>query len=155
MQLIHRDDHGVGLRVIAIYEAIKTIGLILVAIAAFRLHHTQEFERLVHWLENLSLADSNGLRWKLVGVLREMGPGKFMAIGIAALAYAVIFGVEGVGLWLGKRWAEWFTVIATGSLIPLELYETVHAFGWIKLATLIGNVAIIVYLVRVVLKGRD
>jgi uncharacterized membrane protein (DUF2068 family) len=66
----------------------------------------------------------------------------------------VLFGIEGVGLWLGKHWAEWFTVIATGSLIPLELYETLYHFGWIKLATLIGNIAIIAYLVRIALQPR-
>ena len=100
MRLIPRDDsrHGVGLRVIAVYEAVKTIGLILVAIAAFRLKHTQNFENLVHWLEHLSLADSNGLRWKLVELLHEMGPSKFVAIGIAALAYAVIFSIKDIGL---------------------------------------------------------
>ena len=83
-----------------------------------------------------------------------MGPRKFVAVGIAALAYAALFAVEGVGLWLGKYWAEWFTVIATGSLVPLELYETLHRFGWLKLATLSGNVAIVVYLVRIALQTR-
>jgi len=144
-----------GLRVIAIYEIIKTLCLLLVAIAAFHLDHQQNFERLVHWLEHLSLVDSNGLRWKLVGLLQDFGPSKFVAIGLVALGYAVLFAIEGFGLWLGKHWAEWFTVIATGSLIPLELYETLYHFGWLKLATLVGNVAIIVYLVRIALQPRN
>ena len=92
--------HGVGLRVIAIYEAVKTLGLILVALAAFHLNRTQNFDHLMHWLEHLSLADSNGLRWKLVDLLQQMGPSKFVAIGTVALAYALIFGIEGIGLWL-------------------------------------------------------
>lgn len=143
-----------GLRIIAVYEIIKTLCLVLVAVAAFHLDHQQNFERLVHWLEHLSLADSNGLRWKLVGLLQDFGPSKFVAIGLVALGYAVLFAIEGIGLWLGKHWAEWFTVIATGSLIPLELYETLHRFGWLKLATLVGNVAIIIYLVRIALQPR-
>jgi uncharacterized membrane protein (DUF2068 family) len=150
-----RSPHGIGLRVIAIYEAVKTVGLLLLAMAAFHLNRTQNFDHLVHWLEHLSLADSNGLRWKLVDLLQQMGPSKFVAIGIVALAYALIFGIEGIGLWLGKRWAEWFTVIATGSLIPLELYETLYHFGWLKLAALVGNVIIIVYLVRVALQPQN
>jgi uncharacterized membrane protein (DUF2068 family) len=143
-----------GLRVIAVYEIVKTSCLLLVALAAFHFYRQQNFEQLVHWLEHLSLADSNGLRWKLVELLHDFGPGKFEAVGLVALGYAVLFGIEGVGLWLGKHWAEWFTVIATGSLIPLELYETLYHFGWIKLATLVGNVAIIVYLVRIALQPR-
>lgn len=147
-------QHHAGLRIIAVYEIIKTLCLVLVAIAAFHLDHQQNFERLVHWLEHLSLADSNGLRWRLVTLLQDFGPSKFVAIGLVALGYAVLFAIEGIGLWLGKHWAEWFTVIATGSLIPLELYETLHRFGWLKLATLVGNVAIIIYLVRIALQPR-
>ncbi|MGY3040054.1 uncharacterized membrane protein (DUF2068 family) [Rhodanobacter sp. TND4EL1] len=143
-----------GLRVIAIYEIIKTLCLLLVAAMAFHFYREQNFDRLVHWLEHLSLADSNGLRWKLVEWLQEFGPSKFVAVGLVALGYAVLFGIEGIGLWLGKHWAEWFTVIATGSLIPLELYETLYHFGWLKLATLVGNVAIIIYLVRIALQPR-
>lgn len=148
------NPHHAGLRVIAVYEIIKTACLVLVAMAAFHLDRQQNFEHLVHWLEHLSLADSDSLRWKLVGLLEDFGPSRFVAVGAVALGYAVLFGIEGVGLWLGKYWAEWFTVIATGSLVPLELYETLHGFGWLKLAALIGNAAIVVYLVRVALQTR-
>jgi len=144
--------HRAGLRVIAIYEVIKTIGLVLVAIAAFHLDQEENFRRLVHWLGHLSLTDTDGLRWRMVNALQAFGPSRFVAVGMVALGYAVLFGIEGVGLLMGKYWAEWFTVIATASLIPIELYETVQHFGWIKLAALIGNVAIVVYLVRVALQ---
>lgn len=144
--------HSVGLRVIAIYKAIKTVCLIFVAFVAFGLHQEQNFDRLMHTLEHLSLQDSNGMRWRLVGLLQEMGPSKFIAIGIAALAYAAIFATEGTGLWLRKHWAEWFTVIATGSLIPVEVYEVFHKFNWLKLGALIGNIVIVVYLIRIAMQ---
>jgi uncharacterized membrane protein (DUF2068 family) len=147
-------QHNVGLRVIAIYKAVKTVCLILVAIAAFRLNEQQNFEHLVHWLEHLSLTDSSSLRWKLVTALQQFGPSKFVAIGIVALVYAAIFATEGIGLWMRKHWAEWFTVIATGSLIPLELYEVLERFNWIKLAVLIANIAIVIYLVRIAMQPR-
>ena len=144
--------HSFGLRVIAIYEVIKTLCLVFVAFVAFGLHQTQNFERLVHMLEHLSLQDSSDMRWRLVQLLQEMGPSKFMAIGIVALGYAAVFATEGIGLWLGKHWAEWFTVIATGSLIPVEVYEMFHKFGWLKLGALVGNVVIVIYLVRIAMQ---
>ena len=144
--------HSFGLRVIAIYEVIKTLCLLFVAFVAFGLHQEQNFARLVHTLEHLSLQDSSGMRWRLVGLLQEMGPSKFMAIGIVALAYAAIFATEGIGLWLRKHWAEWFTVIATGSLIPVEMYEVFHKFNWLKVGALIGNVVIVIYLVRIAMQ---
>lgn len=146
--------HRAGLRVIAAYEIIKTVCLLLVAAAAFHLDHEQNFQRLVHWLGHLTLTDSNGLRWRLVEWLQDSGPSRFVAVGLVALGYAVLFGIEGVGLLLGKYWAEWFTVIITASLIPLELYETLHHFGWLKFAALVGNVVIVVYLIRVALHTR-
>ena len=150
----HEEQHNLGLRIIAIYKAIKTVGLIAIAIFAFHLDREENFAHLVQWLEHLSLTDSNSLRWKLVHTLEDWGPSKFVAIGLVALAYAAIFATEGTGLWLRKHWAEWFTVIATGSLIPFELYEVIERFTAIKLLVLIGNIAILIYLVRIAIRPR-
>lgn len=143
-----------GLLVIAYYEIAKTVCLVLLALAAFHLDRQDNFKHLLHWLEHLDLTGSNGLRWKLVSMLVDFGPSKFVAVGLVTLGYAVLFAVEGVGLWMGKYWAEWFTVIATASLIPIELFEAVQRVGWIKLMVLGGNVVIVVYLVRVAMQSR-
>src|SRR5215470_16145433 len=44
-------------------------------------------------------------------------------IDAGALVYAALLSTEGIGLLLRRRWAEYFTVLVTGSFIPLELYE--------------------------------
>ena len=95
-----KPERHAWLSVIAVYKLAKTIGLILIAIAAFRLERSVPFEHLVHWLEQLSLDDSSGLRWKLVEKLQSMGPSKFVAIGMIALqestqAFAGFFAVDG------------------------------------------------------------
>jgi len=144
-----------GLRIIAVYKAVKTVGLIIIAIAAFRLDRQESFQHLVQWLEHLQLTDSNDMRWSLVHLLESMGPAKFVAVGVVALVYAAIFATEGIGLWMRKHWAEWFTVIATGSLVPVEIYECIERFSWLKLAVLVGNVLIVIYLVRVAMRPRE
>ncbi|TAM58420.1 MAG: DUF2127 domain-containing protein [Rhodanobacter sp.] len=147
-------QHSVGLRIIAIYKAIETAGMLLAAAAAFHLKRQQNFEQLLHWLEHLSLTDTDGLRWQLVEVLMKLGPSRFVAIGLLALGYAAMFATEGIGLWLRKHWAEWFTVIATASLIPIELYETLHHFGGLKLGVLLANIVILIYLARIAVQPR-
>jgi uncharacterized membrane protein (DUF2068 family) len=144
--------HSFGLRVIAIYKAIKTVCLIFIALFAFGLRRAENFDHLVRVLEHLPLQDISDMRWRLVELLQQMGPSKFIAVGIVALAYAAIFATEGTGLWLRKHWAEWFTVVATGSLVPVEVYEVFHKFNGLKLIALIGNVAIVVYLVRIAMQ---
>jgi hypothetical protein len=67
-------------------------------------------------------------------------------IGVACLIYAAVFVVEGVGLLLRRRWAEWLTVIVTGSFIPLEIYEFVRRPRVGKVIAIALNAAIVVYL---------
>jgi uncharacterized membrane protein (DUF2068 family) len=67
-------------------------------------------------------------------------------LGVASLGYAVIFGIEGVGLLAKRTWAEWLTVGVTGSFVPLEAYELARHPSAGKLAALVINVAIVLYL---------
>jgi predicted membrane protein DUF2127 len=53
---------------------------------------------------------------------------------------------EGVGLWLLKRWGEYFAVVATSLFIPLEVYELTEKITWLRVVALIVNVAAVVYL---------
>jgi uncharacterized membrane protein (DUF2068 family) len=72
--------------------------------------------------------------------------GTLTKIGFVVAAYAVLEGAEAVGLWLQKRWAEYLTFIATTILLPLEIYEISERVSGFKIATLIINIAVVVYL---------
>jgi uncharacterized membrane protein (DUF2068 family) len=67
-------------------------------------------------------------------------------VGVAIAAYAVMEGVEAVGLWLGKRWAEYLTFVATIVFVPYEVYELVKSVSTLKALTLVVNLAVAVYL---------
>jgi uncharacterized membrane protein (DUF2068 family) len=68
-------------------------------------------------------------------------------LGTGVAAYAALEGVEAIGLWLGKRWAEYLTFIATIVFIPYEVDELAKGISALKLITFIINLAIAVYLV--------
>ena len=67
--------------------------------------------------------------------------------GAALAAYAILEGVEAVGLWLGQRWAEYLTFVSTALLVPFEVYEIGHKPTALKAITLAINLAIVVYLI--------
>jgi len=67
-------------------------------------------------------------------------------VGVAIAAYALMEGVEAVGLWLGKRWAEYLTFIATIVFVPYEIDELAKSVTALKLVALILNLAVAVYL---------
>jgi uncharacterized membrane protein (DUF2068 family) len=87
-----------------------------------------------------------------VGILRDLDKlfslrsGTLEEIGIALLAYGLLEATEAVGLWFGKRWAEYLTFLATSILLPLEIYEIVHGGTVLKVVGFIINLAVVVYL---------
>jgi uncharacterized membrane protein (DUF2068 family) len=65
---------------------------------------------------------------------------------VVILAYAAVEGVEAVGLWYQRRWAEYLTFLVTASLLPLEVYELVNRLSPLKILAFIINVAVVAYL---------
>lgn len=137
-----------GLRVIAIFKLLKATGLLLLAFTAFGLVRQADLDMFAGWVSHLPIQNGHGFVVRALDSLLELGPRKFIAIGVAACAYATLFAVEGWGLWRGKRWAEYLTVIATASLIPFELWEVHRGFTWLKLGALVLNVVIVLYLIN-------
>ncbi len=68
-------------------------------------------------------------------------------MGAVAFLYAALFVVEGVGLWMARRWAEYLTIIATSSFVPFEVYELVRHVTWPRTVTLLINLLVVAYLV--------
>jgi uncharacterized membrane protein (DUF2068 family) len=62
-------------------------------------------------------------------------------------AFATMEAAEAIGLWRGRRWAEYLTVVATAALLPLEVHELVTRPSLLKVLTLALNVAVLVWLV--------
>jgi uncharacterized membrane protein (DUF2068 family) len=65
---------------------------------------------------------------------------------VGTFLYAGLFATEGIGLLLRKRWAEYFTIVTTSGLIPLEIYEIALHFTVTKLVVVFVNALIVWYL---------
>jgi uncharacterized membrane protein (DUF2068 family) len=135
------------LRTIALYKIVKVVLLLAVAYGELRLRDASLVEKLLSWAS----ARPYGLEHRIVSRLVEWFSGlsssRVQTLRIVTLAYAAVFAVEGVGLWMQKRWAEWLTVIITASLIPLEGWEIFYRPTIGKVLILLGNTAIVGYLI--------
>jgi uncharacterized membrane protein (DUF2068 family) len=69
----------------------------------------------------------------------------WLAIGLAV--YALIELTEGVGLWLGQRWGEYFAMVATSVFLPYEIYDLTVKITWLRIGALVVNLLLVVYLV--------
>jgi uncharacterized membrane protein (DUF2068 family) len=79
--------------------------------------------------------------------LSTLDESQLTVVAIVALSYGALFGVEGVGLWMKKRWAEFLTIIATASFLPIEVYELIRRATWQCGATLAVNLFVVGYLI--------
>jgi uncharacterized membrane protein (DUF2068 family) len=78
----------------------------------------------------------------------NLSPEQIKKLGLGSFLYAALFLTEGTGLWLLKRWGEWLTVIITGSLVPVEIYEIYRHPSEVKVAVLVVNVGVVGYLIH-------
>jgi uncharacterized membrane protein (DUF2068 family) len=143
------------LRTIALYKLLKVLLLLAAAYGELRLHDASLSAKLVTWAEaRPSGLEHEVVTWVLVW-FSGLSESKIHALRFVTLTYAAVFAIEGVGLWMRKRWAEWLTCIITASLIPLEMWEFLSRPNIGKAAVVIANLAIVVYLIwHVRSKGR-
>ena len=145
---------GAVLRLIAVFKLFKALSLIAVGIAVLRLTHADQTAMLDHWASRFGLAPGARYVDLAVGKITSIPPRRLRDVGLGSFVYAALFLTEGTGLWLRRRWAEWFTTIITGSLVPLELYEIYRRPTAAKLCLTLINVAVVVYLVRRIQRER-
>lgn len=142
-----RRHHDRGLLAIAWFKAVKAVALVLAGAGALTLLKPSEQEAVREWLADFSIRQGHRIIERALHVLNVSSPRQLTLVGLASICYGVLFAVEGTGLWLEKRWAEYLTIVATGSLIPFELYELVRSLTVVRALALVANIAGVIYLV--------
>jgi len=89
-----------------------------------------EHSSIVHGIRSVLEAKSSTLLW----------------LGIGLVVYGGLQLAEGTGLWLLKRWGEYFAVVATSLFIPIEVYELSEKVTWFRLSAFVINVAAVAYI---------
>jgi uncharacterized membrane protein (DUF2068 family) len=142
------------LRAIAIDRAVHFVVLALLSVAVFLVasNEAQLHDVFYRVLTDIQGGVGGAVHAPHGGILGEIDKilslrsNTLRLVGAGLAAYAVLEGVEAVGLWYQRRWAEYLTFIATTLLIPLEIYELASKVSPFKVTALIVNLAIVVYL---------
>jgi uncharacterized membrane protein (DUF2068 family) len=143
------------LRVLAVERAIRGIVLIAAGYGVYRFESAQtalrgSFGRLVPALR--PLADQLGVDLDHSSILSaatkalHARAGTLNLVVVGLVVYGLLELVEGVGLWLAKRWGEYLTVIATAAFLPYEVSELLKSVTVTKVGAFLINVLAVVYL---------
>jgi uncharacterized membrane protein (DUF2068 family) len=136
-----------GLILIGLFKLVKALLLIMVGIGALRLLHKDITDTIMHWVDVLRVDPDNRFIHRIIAKAFDVTPAKLKELSVGTFFYAGLLLTEAIGLLLRKHWAEYFTVITTAALVPLEVYELARHFSAVKVIVLAINIAIVVYLI--------
>ena len=139
--------HGRGLRVIAAFKLLKACALMALGVGALKLLHKDVAAIVEHWINVFQVDPHNHFIDLLLTKLSKLDDRRLKELSIGTFIYAGLFLVEGVGLALQKRWAEYFTIVTTSSLLPIEIYELARRVSVGRGLALLVNLAVVAYLI--------
>ena len=137
----------------------KLLKAALLLFFAFKLHdllNPNAKETLEAWVRHIRVDPRNEYVHDLIARATGISPGQLRELRVGSFLYAALFAIEGTGLVLRQRWAEYFTTVTTGMLLPLEVYEIFHGHHHhaLKIIAFLLNAAVVVYLVMRLRKDR-
>ena len=139
--------HGRALRLIAAFKLLKGLALLALGIGTLHLLHKDVEAIVEHWIYVFQ-GDPNGHYLRLLlAKLSIVDDKRLKELSVGTFFYSAIFLTEGTGLALGKRWAEYLTIISTASLLPLEIYEIARHTSVGQILALVINLAVVAYLI--------
>jgi len=142
-----RRSHGSGLRLIGAFKILKGLALLALGIGALKLLHKDLAAVVEHWINIFQVDPHSHYIQLLLAKLSIVDDRRLKELSAGTFIYSAVFLTEGVGLALGKRWAEYLTIISTASLLPLEVYELAKHTSIGKGIALAINLAVVAYLI--------
>jgi uncharacterized membrane protein (DUF2068 family) len=144
-----------GMRAIALIEAAKGALVLLAGLGLLALIN-RDVQAIAEKIVRLShLNPASHYPRIFIDAASHVTNGNLWMLAGAAALYAIVRGVEAYGLWLERRWAEWFALVAGGIFLPVEVYEMIHHLTWTKTAVFVGNLAIVAYLAYALFHSAD
>ncbi len=146
--------HARGLLLVGLFKLSKAIFFTALGAGAMHLLHKDIGEMLKHIVDKWGF-DADG---RFVAILMSkaqlIDTHKLKEAGTLSFLYAGVCVIEGTGLVMRKRWAEYFTVFLTAMGLPWECYELMHKFSPYKVGLLLINVVVLGYLLWVLKQKR-
>ena len=135
-----------GLRLIALFKFFKATLLIAVCLGALQLLNPDVAASAQRWATAFATSSDRRLLQHLLARAAGLSATRLELVALGAFLYAALFTTEGVGLWRRRRWAEYLTVVATASFLPIEIFELAQRLTLTRLTALMLNLLVVAYL---------
>jgi uncharacterized membrane protein (DUF2068 family) len=136
-----------GFRVIGFLKFISGLIAVILGMLFVRFVSHDPGESIERWSGHFGLDPNNHWINRLIAALTGIDRRHLRAIQAGTFFYAILHMIEGAGLILEYDWAGYLVVVATGSLIPFEIYEIAQKQSLVRIGILIVNIGIVIYLI--------
>lgn len=139
---------------VATFEAAKGVIVLAAGLGLFGLMHRDVQAGAERLVRHLHLNPASHYPRIFIDAAGRLDDTHLRLLAIGALVYAAIRFTEAFGLWLDRRWAEWFGAISGAIYLPLEVYNLWEGVTWPRVTVLVVNSLIVFYLVQVLVRGH-
>jgi uncharacterized membrane protein (DUF2068 family) len=143
-----------GFKVIGIYKLTSGALALVLGLGILRLFGHDPGPRIDRALSHLGLDPQNHVIHAVISWLTGIDRSHLRAIEAGTFFYALLHAIEGVGLLLQRNWAGYLVVIASGLLIPFEIYQIIAKLSLLRISLLIVNTGIVIYLIAALRRER-
>ena len=147
-------DHKRGLLLIGLFKLTKAVLSIALGVGALKLLHHDIASVVLHIVDALKIDPESHLIGLLMIKADLISATELRRFSLITFGYAGVCLVEGTGLMLEKRWAEYFTVTLTALALPLECFELYKEFTPPRIALLLVNLVVLGYLIWLIRRDR-
>jgi uncharacterized membrane protein (DUF2068 family) len=142
------------LRLVALFELLKGTFVLLMGILAITLVHKDLWLIAESLLAAFHIDTDRRSAQLILNFADNITDASLWAAAQIAFAYAVLRFAEAYGLWHERAWGEWVALVSGALLMPMEIHELWRGLTWIRGTTFLGNVAVVLYMLYVILANR-
>jgi uncharacterized membrane protein (DUF2068 family) len=135
-----------GVRLVALLEAAKAAVVVVAGFGLLVAVHEGAAHLADALVGHLHLNPARSAPRIFIDLARDAGNAHLRLLAAGAFAYALIRACEAYGLWHGRRWALWLSVASGAVYVPFEAYALATGFDRLKLAMLLVNLGVVVYM---------
>lgn len=142
-----------GVRLVALLEAAKGAVVLVAGLGVLEAVHVGAAQFFDELAAHMHLNLAKGTPRVFADLAADTSNRQLQLLAAAAFAYVAIRAVEAYGLWNRRRWAEWFSVASGLVYVPFEIVELARGPSVLKVAMLVANLALVVYM-AIVLRAQ-
>jgi uncharacterized membrane protein (DUF2068 family) len=139
-------------RSVAVFEAAKGALVLLAGFGVLSLLHHDIRVAAAALVGRLHLNPTHRFEHSFIEAAARVTDTGLWLIASIGFLYALFRFLEAYGLWSGRRWAEWLAVVSGGLYLPLEIYELVQRFTWVRVSAVLVNLVVVCVMSAVLMR---